>query len=1794
MSSQMQDPRAEGDIGWLDQDPRRALSISAALLGAPGSAAVPSAACHSGAELPGSPRAGLADAAAPRSAWAGARHESASRQAGMGTLHGIGTANSAASARAAWGAGQALRLTHIQFGQAGHGHDAATACSASLTDTPPDISGAPMAPGFAMAPLPGLDNFGVTGAGAVLASGHSGAAGDITGAAPPQASGQSSLVDFNGILSLDGSVGSLSYGVPASLDPSVDTSFGVGLGAGFSINGYADVTAGISGGVTATLGDIAADYPVDINANALATVLDGTTFTVDPTLVSTNDANFQLDLAELDARLDLGLTASVGATLSGPSICLGFTSIHAPSPTINFSYNNVMSLIQDSNSFDLGGIGSLTIAEITSSSSVSSGGTSAFGSLPTVNVSGQTDPFLYGSIDLAAALEHFIPGGELLSGGGGEDGFSYSYDLLPLPLSVALSLGESVSISPKDILETVTDEQNGKSQSGTVGSSTFTFTAPSKGSGAIDLSITYTLVLAVHTSFGLVVNMDLALDGPTVSASYYGIGFSASVGQLYDLLNEQAELSLGGISTTDSLTGTTSLTVDYQATAVSSTLTTTSTGVLLNSAEEKYTVTAGGTINGGGYGIEATTQCVPSVTNDGSISGTLFGVNLEAGGSFTNQQGGRITAKGTGDTQGVVIAANPQDACYNAGIISGFLRGIVANEAQVINSATGTIISTANNSAVGIVDEANGAVVTNSGLISAYTVLGSGVSLTSSGCVYNSVHGRIIGGVVANGDLTLTNSGTISPGFQDGGAISAGNVLQLTNSGAITGSINNYGASGAGVVINLAGGVIEQFDRYNHAISLYGASATLQNAGTISGGDVCVVLNAAQNTLIIDQGASFASTVQAYGADNNIILAAPGGTLNGLGSNFLDFQNVTIAAGASWDINAGYGLFQSETLTGFGAGDRLDFQGLDFTGRNIYATTGDTVVFYQATGELDILAPGTGGQAGSIIASVYLAGSVSSAPFVATNSGDGIAVTQVPGGLGTLTTTGLAGITLAPNSLYGSNLTVTSTASVSDRGNGPGAIASLAYGIRALGEAATITNAGYIAGYREGIYLTAGGTITNQGGNNQAGGRIEAVSGIGVDITGGTGKVTNTGIISAGTAIALAGGGNVVNNVTGSTIGTIAGSAFGISLGANGNVINGGLITAASGGTAIYLADGGNVYNQNGGSIISQGIGILARNAPVTVNNCSFLSGTIGVDLQDGGRGVAQDSTIVGGVDISGGAGIVNNCAVIDGVTLSNGGSIINGPGAVISHGALYGVDLAPQTGAVVSVYVDNGGLIGGLYATGGDTIVNSGTISEAGNGIGLVARGAGTGVFTLSNSGTIIATTTGVSLDCSETITNTSSGTITGGLYGVVLAGAATELYNAGTITGGNDAVKLESSSSNVLALAAGAVFAGDVIAASGATNTIELTASPTAGILTGLGTEFIGFWDVNFASGAAWTIETSAAEAATFSFTGQGVQDRLVLSDGGALGRNLSGFGDILLDGPGTFTIAASALPTGTVLALAGGAELSGAGTLTDSVDGTGTIMQKNGALTLAGGFNFAGKLAGGSTITLTSAGTFAANTAIGAVAVIAEAGITLAKNTNLTVSTKDFLFDTTTTGETLSLGGSGKITVTSGHALLGAGKGVTQLHATIGNAGSITAQSGTLSLIGAISNSGTLAALGGTLVCSESVSGTGIQIIGAASTLWLQDGAASTQSIDFSASSAELALSHASTFLGTIAGFGASDLLELESTKATSLSYANGTLSVLDNSSAVAVLHFSGNYQSTSFSLSEHESTAVIAFA
>ena len=176
------------------------------------------------------------------------------------------------------------------------------------------------------------------------------------------------------------------------------------------------------------------------------------------------------------------------------------------------------------------------------------------------------------------------------------------------------------------------------------------------------------------------------------------------------------------------------------------------------------------------------------------------------------------------------------------------------------------------------------------------------------------------------------------------------------NAGTITGT--SAGSTGVllvsgGAVTNMVHGVI---GGAGYGVNISGAAGTVENAGTIAGTSDAVEFGGGlPNLLIVDPGAVFDGTVNGgVGSASTLELASGGaGTLNGLGSEYLNFSQVIVDPGATWTLTGDNTLGVGITLD---AGATLDIAGT--------VASGATIVF--AGGGAELAIDGTASMAGSV------------------------------------------------------------------------------------------------------------------------------------------------------------------------------------------------------------------------------------------------------------------------------------------------------------------------------------------------------------------------------------------------------------------------------------------------------------------------------------------------------------------------------------------------------------------------------------------------------------------------------------------------------------------------------------------------------------------------------------------------------------------------------------------------------------------------------------------------------------
>jgi len=587
-----------------------------------------------------------------------------------------------------------------------------------------------------------------------------------------------------------------------------------------------------------------------------------------------------------------------------------------------------------------------------------------------------------------------------------------------------------------------------------------------------------------------------------------------------------------------------------------------------------------------------------------------------------------------------------------------------------------------------------------------------------------------------------------------------------------------------------------------------GGSVTNAAPGTIGGG---VLISSATGTVV---NSGTIANLPASGAQLDAVQLAAGGSITNAASASIvgDHVGVYILTGPGTVIN--FGTISEGSGTGFGV--ELAAGG---TVTNAGTISGNTAIYFGGSGRNLLVMEPSAVLQGKVVGGVNASNALelASGSSAGTLTGLGTryrnfeAVTVDSGAAWSLAGNAIpAGLTLTNDGILTMNGALVDGALINEGSiSGPvtvgagGIVTNAANGIITTGAAAEIygwgglgavVNDGNIAGTGNyGVYLEAGGRITN------AASALISSTNYAIRINQGAGNVVNDGAIAGGNhGMVLADGGSVTNAASGSITGKFSG--INIFYG-NATVINAGTIETL------------------GGTTVGDGI-LLASDALESVNN----SGTIavvgdGVVINgDGLFSIANTGAIMGNRDDGVYAYALENAitnaasALIMGANL--GVAIKGGDGTVVNNGSIAATGAYGRAGRGVALYW------GGSVTNAAAAVITGGP-----NGI-VIERAAGT----VANFGTIASADQGVHLDAGGSVANAASASITGNTGVVLLSGGT--VTNAGTITGsGGTAVGFGGTASNLLVVDPGAVFNGNVIGSTSASNTLELASGGGGG---------------------------------------------------------------------------------------------------------------------------------------------------------------------------------------------------------------------------------------------------------------------------------------------------------------------------------------------------------------------------
>ncbi len=728
---------------------------------------------------------------------------------------------------------------------------------------------------------------------------------------------------------------------------------------------------------------------------------------------------------------------------------------------------------------------------------------------------------------------------------------------------------------------------------------------------------------------------------------------------------------------------------------------------------------SGGTISGGRYGVAGFGSTQATLTNDGAIfAQRAIGVALFAGGTIAN--GASAVIRGASRGLAMTGAAS---TLTNQGIISGgTVEGaLLAAGGYASNAATGTITG----AYFGLrITNVAGSVNNLGSISSSRTFTGSGgfdaagVQLSAGGTLSNGVSGNIratwkgveIGNVNSTIGGTVFNQGTI---FASNPAGNTGAAVWIHGPGLISNA-------STGTIAGGPFGIVTYFQ------------TTIVNHGSIGGSAFAIdALGGFAIRVIAGPGARFTGTVTGGNSIGSSIVSAlefasgaATGTISGLGSQFIDFADISIDAGAVWTASGANTLASGVTLSNRGtlllnAGTISGAGSATISGPSAYAAVSGAGALW--TGAAAMVVGGDG--SGTLLIDNH--GTVQTAV-----DGQGVALADAAGGIGRVVVSGdgsrlgSSGRFVVGNAGFG-KLAIQNGGTVITTPGASGAVsgAVIAAQAGADGSVVEVTGAGsgwdvtgtLVVGQAAfgSLAITAGGTVTADALTQGAG---DGGAGDGGAGDGGAGIVS---VVGAGSRLALDGS-----------------LVVGLAVSAGLAILNGATVSAARANIGGGAGGTGNVDIEGAGSHLQ-----IASDLDIGVAGVGVLTLGGGTEL-----------TVASNLNI-GATGVLNQFGgIIDPEVVSNQGRI-GGSGAIE---------------ATVSFVND-----GTLYAIGGSETVTTPLLT----GSGVLEIDAG-GTLVL-NAGSVAATQTVIFADATGVL---SIGRLSGfaATIGRFQAGDAIEVQDA------------------------------------------------------------------------------------------------------------------------------------------------------------------------------------------------------------------------------------------------------------------------------------------------------------------------------------------------------------------------------------------------------------------------------
>ena len=990
----------------------------------------------------------------------------------------------------------------------------------------------------------------------------------------------------------------------------------------------------------------------------------------------------------------------------------------------------------------------------------------------------------------------------------------------------------------------------------------------------------------------------------------------------------------------------------------------------------------------GGTTISAIDGGVEYVLSGGLASAAI----VVSGGLLANTAGGIVDDATVSSGGAISGAGNLGGAIYDFGTVNGGLLG----------NPTGAD--------PGLLTVASG------GLASGVTVLLGGTEVVESG-------GSITGGAVSSGGVAVVSAGAVVNGL----TVSSGGLVDLAPV-VSSGTSLNIGPSVTTVsgVTALNGGVLQ----IQGAIVLSGGILGVAAGGTVTGATVSAggALSGpgALQGITFDYGAVGGVAVQGVTGAPATLIVESGGSASGM----------TVSSAGADFVYAGGTTTATTLLSG---------------GTEYVSSGGATSAVTVSSGGVEIVSNGgsvAGGQVAAGGSATLLSGALVSGVTVSSGGAVTLSPTIGPGatvsvGAAVATTTvSLGGVTaLSGAQINLANVTVLSggvlnlgagaavTGGVVSAGgliSGVGVLAGLTYDFGTIG-GVTI---GTLPGVANLIYVESGGLLSGA-----------AVSGATEIVLSGGVAVANT-VIAGGSQNVSAGAGASATIVGSAGVETVSsgGTASGATVLSAGQQIAqaGALVsgTQVSSGGVLTLSSGGSVLAStvsSGGTAVLLGAQI-SSGASLTATTSEAATAQIGgVTVQAGGAVIFQGAMVASGATLTVAAG-----AVVSGATIANGGGLSGAGavvGAIVDAGAVSGVLVGGQAGAVTNLYVQSLGVANGLTVLSGAAL----TVSSGGAASGTLLSGIA--YFAGVDSGTIVA---------QGAVDRISGG---GKSYASVVQNGGVEFV----LSGGATSSATISSGGELIVYSRGTVSGGSVL--SGGTVFLSSGAAANGLVITSGGVESFA---MNLKSGT--TFVDPGVE--TISTTLSGVT---LLS--GAILKIVSGVvssGGVLNLGP---------VASGAGLTVSAGGQIIGAGTLygTDLdyglVSGVSALqVGSSGNLQIqSGGVASAVNAGSGGQITVSSGGQLVATVALSGGVIAFAPGASLTGATVNSGGALDFLV--IAAGQTFADSGSvSATTVVSGVTLMSG--------ALLSLNGGLIQNGGTATLSPGVVVSGLTIAAGGTL--------------------------------------------------------------------------------------------------------------------